>query len=100
MKTNRSPRLFRRALAPAAMILVGLPSITACGPLFPDAVQNGDQSSQDPAVTQGSPAELRQFYTQQLTWSSCERTMRCAKVKVPMDYANPQGKSIELALVK
>ncbi|AJT42593.1 alpha/beta hydrolase [Psychromicrobium lacuslunae] len=100
MKTKRQPRLVRRAVAPAALLVMSLVALTACVPLFPDSAPNAEQVSQDPAVVEGTPAELKEFYTQKVSWTSCERNMRCAKVKVPMDYAKPQGQSIELAVVK
>jgi len=57
-------------------------------------------ASADPSIAAAAPAELRSFYTQQLTWSRCEGDFQCAKVKVPVDYSKPDGGSIELAILK
>ena len=46
----------------------------------------------------GSEA-LSRFYTQRLDWTDCEGA-QCATLEVPIDYQNPQGDTIELALVK
>jgi pimeloyl-ACP methyl ester carboxylesterase len=35
-----------------------------------------------------------------LDWRTCGRTLECAKLEVPLDYANAAGKTIELALVR
>jgi pimeloyl-ACP methyl ester carboxylesterase len=46
---------------------------------------------------------LRVFYDQQVEWAGCpDRGPRvlCAQITVPLDYARPQGRTIELALVK
>jgi pimeloyl-ACP methyl ester carboxylesterase len=35
-----------------------------------------------------------------LAWTPCGGTFQCARLEVPLDYANPQARSIELALVR
>ena len=56
-----------------------------------------------PAVSvtpQGPPPgseALSRFYTQRLEWTDCEGA-QCATLEVPVDYQNPQGDTIELAL--
>lgn len=99
MKTARPPRLLSRATKSLTVVVIGLLSLTACVPLFPGTGTN-TQGSQDPTAIQDVPQNLLEFYTQQVTWTSCEQAMRCAKVKVPMDYSHPEGQSIELAVVK
>jgi len=42
---------------------------------------------------------LAPFYSQNLRWSSCSGG-QCAKLTVPVDYANPSGATIELAVLK
>jgi pimeloyl-ACP methyl ester carboxylesterase len=44
-------------------------------------------------------AALARFYGQQLDWSECGRN-NCATLTVPLDYSEPQGKTIELALLR
>ena len=45
---------------------------------------------------------LKAFYTQKLAWSECvdHADDQCATMKVPLDYADPSGESIELALLR
>lgn len=43
---------------------------------------------------------LEPFYSQSLAWESCEGSHQCAELTVPLDYAEPDGESIELALLK
>lgn len=99
MKNVRThyPRPGKPAFRPAAALLAGLLTLTACGPVFPGS---GAAASQDPTVAADAPENLKEFYTQSPSWTDCEKDMKCAKVKVPVDYANPQGESIELAVVK
>jgi pimeloyl-ACP methyl ester carboxylesterase len=80
-----------------AAIVAALLVVTGCSP-FTGA---GPQQSSDPAATQGAPAGLEKFYTQDVAWSSCEGgKFECATVKVPIDYANPAGDTAGLALIR
>jgi pimeloyl-ACP methyl ester carboxylesterase len=56
-------------------------------------------SSGPDATASASPA-LTRFYDQKLTWRSCRDGDRCATLKVPLDYADPGARSIDLALLK
>lgn len=46
-----------------------------------------------------TPAALAAFYDQELTWTDCGRN-ECSKLRVPLDYAEPTGTTIELAVLK
>ena len=53
----------------------------------------------------GVPEGLESFYNQDLTWTDCTddatgTAFQCATVTVPLDYDNPQGKTITVALKK
>ncbi|MEO7059209.1 MAG: alpha/beta hydrolase [Lapillicoccus sp.] len=59
-------------------------------------------SSSGPTTPQTPPAGttgLDRFYQQRLSWSSCTGG-ECSTLTVPIDYANPAGGSIQLALLK
>jgi pimeloyl-ACP methyl ester carboxylesterase len=46
-----------------------------------------------------APSALSTYYDQKLDWRPCDSN-QCARLKVPLDYANPDGKSIELAVLR
>lgn len=46
------------------------------------------------------PAEYQQFYSQEVSWSDCHEEMECATVSAPLNWAEPAGETIELALVR
>lgn len=48
-------------------------------------------------VTSGAPSDLTKFYTQDVSWSSCDDA-RCATVEVPVDYDDPSGETTELSV--
>ena len=54
----------------------------------------------DPSIVASAPAGLDSFYSQEVVWEPCENGFQCAKVTVPMDYANPGGDKIQLAALR
>ncbi|MFG2681969.1 alpha/beta hydrolase [Streptomyces sp. NPDC048392] len=48
---------------------------------------------------------LSRFYDQKVKWAACEGTempkdLQCGKVTVPLDYARPQGETLDVALAR
>lgn len=46
------------------------------------------------------PAEYQVYYSQTLEWTECHEDMQCATATAPLVWAEPAGKTIELALVR
>ncbi len=46
------------------------------------------------------PAGLDEYYSQELSWQSCSGTFECATISAPLNYDDPSGKKITLALLK
>ncbi|WP_216214457.1 alpha/beta hydrolase [Amycolatopsis aidingensis] len=103
-----------RYLLPASCLAaIGLliSSLTAC---------SGDQGEPQGTVTETNgpagpvPSGLERFYAQPLTWESCssyatsanaEQTfggtgLRCARLTVPLDYADPGGETVTIGLLR
>lgn len=59
-----------------------------------------DGASGDGGATSGSDADLASYYGQRIEWRPCEGGFECGKVTVPLDYDNPGGTDIELAVVR
>ncbi|MFC8303803.1 alpha/beta hydrolase [Specibacter sp. NPDC057265] len=57
-------------------------------------------TSADPQIVGDVPAELRDFYTQAVTWSSCNGGFQCAEVEVPLDYDAPKTDSIKISAIR
>ncbi|NIL82840.1 Carboxylesterase A [Rhodococcus fascians] len=94
---NRRAKLF--AAASASMLLLG-----ACS-----------QSPSEPDADSELSADLQQFYDQSVTFEPCEGYgttttdkqlfssdpgFECARVDVPLDYENPDGRTAQIALLK
>lgn len=85
----------RLPLTAAAAVLALL--LSSCSVLAPEKPV---QSSAGPEIVGDVPAELEQFYTQAVTWASCNGGFQCAEVEVPMDYAAPQKDAIKLSVIR
>lgn len=57
----------------------------------PSASQTGPLPATDPA--------LAEFYEQKLDWDDCD-DFECAQLRVPLDYAKPEGPEIKIAVLK
>lgn len=53
-----------------------------------------------PSTAQSAPTpDLTRYYEQSLTWEDCGAN-QCTRLTVPVDYANPEGPTIELAVLR
>src|SRR5689334_7882956 len=92
-------------------VLVGLLvfALAAAGVAGWKLFDNSDSdatSSPEPVITPtptasmpATPATLDKFYGQTLNWKRCGRD-QCAQLLVPLDYAKPDGPTLELAVLK
>ncbi|MGH8869203.1 MAG: alpha/beta hydrolase [Actinomycetes bacterium] len=65
----------------------------------------GDASPSVPADSGSAapttrPAGLKQYYAQTLDWRGCAGEFQCADLRVPVDYAEPDGDSITIAVTR
>ncbi|CAN5648889.1 alpha/beta hydrolase [soil metagenome] len=56
--------------------------------------------SSAPDASASAAPSLARFYDQKLTWKKCRDTDECSTLTVPLDYAEPDGRAIQLALIK
>jgi pimeloyl-ACP methyl ester carboxylesterase len=107
----RRARTVRR-LVVAAVVLVAAAGCADAAPA-PTAASSSAPASSSAAPAPGAvPAGLEQFYAQRPAWGSClpfattddqrqyyaQPGLQCAKLEVPVDYANPQGPTAQLAV--
>jgi hypothetical protein len=52
------------------------------------------------STTSAGSGALERFYTQTLAWSDCAGIFQCATLTVPLDYTNPAGRTIQLAVIR
>ena len=94
------------------VVLAVLLALAGCA----DAVPGVPTTSAPPAPSSSAPGTppggLERFYGQQLTWGSClpfattddqrqfygQPGFECSKLEVPVDYANPTGRTAQIAV--
>lgn len=100
---RQRPMLFATALLCAAVTMVGC-----------EYSANPPAASVAPTVTQAPDAKLQRFYDQDVKWQSCAKESlvvrmsaplanpkySCAVLNVPLDYDDPEEKSITLQLAR
>lgn len=69
-------------------------------PVDPPRVDPPDDSTPAPDATVGIEPDLADFYTQTLKWSSCGGEFQCTTLEVPLDYADPDGDTIDLSVLR
>ncbi|MGZ4595461.1 MAG: alpha/beta hydrolase [Actinomycetes bacterium] len=86
------------ALAVAALLIAGC--ATGGNPGAKPSHRSAAASSSAPAGTTTPPPEggLARFYDQKVSWRDCGDGFQCGEVVVPIDYAQPRGKTIRLSV--
>ncbi len=84
--------------AGALILALTLASCSLFGGDTPDAAHAPAKA--DPAIVASAPAGLDSFYAQEVVWEPCENGFQCAKITVPMDYAKPDGDTIQIAALR
>ena len=92
-RVGRHPR-HRTATAVVAAALAVVVLLAGC--VSPKNQASGQVVETPTAEATG---ELAQYYGQQLEWTTCEQG-ECATAQVPLDYADPSGPSIGIALAR
>ncbi|XAS69636.1 alpha/beta hydrolase [Micrococcaceae bacterium Sec5.7] len=86
--------------AGAMVLVMVLASCSFLGTSKDDSSKGNSTGQADPSIAAAAPEGLKDFYTQQVVWEPCEGEFQCAKVKVPLNYAKPDGDTIEIAALK
>ena len=101
-------------------VLVTTLAIGGCAAEAVGDRQSADAAGANPGVqseagpTGRVPPGLERFYGQRVTWGGCQKfattdraeesfadpELQCARVEVPLDYANPQGVTAQLGLLR
>ncbi|WP_072802352.1 alpha/beta hydrolase [Rhodococcoides yunnanense] len=100
-----------RSSRAGACVLGAVALVVFSGCAQPDTAEGTPEPSSEGQFQPGAgaiPAGLDEFYTQTLEWQSCESydtdgtglgsDVECAKVSVPLDYADPTGPTALVAI--
>jgi len=85
-------------------------AISLAGGLVACGTSNKAEQSTTPTRADATPVEatqmpetpkgLEDFYNQDVKWKECDKEYQCATVKAPLDYDNPDGAKVDIALKK
>jgi pimeloyl-ACP methyl ester carboxylesterase len=50
--------------------------------------------------TKAGPTTLAAFRNQHLTWHGCHNGLQCSRLLVPLDYTDPSGRRLRIALIR
>ncbi len=97
-RPHRASRL-RRSVA---LLLAGLLALCSCSLLGEDAPDPQLTAAPlgSPSASSAPPPGLARYYDQDVEWSECRESMECTELEVPLDYADPDGEAIELAVLR
>jgi pimeloyl-ACP methyl ester carboxylesterase len=98
----RFPSLRRAAAATAAAVSASL-LLSGCVfsmPVTGNGSVGSNVSTPDASIAAAAPAGLESFYSQKVSWTSCEQGFQCANINVPLDYAKPDAGSISIAAIR
>lgn len=108
-QSQRKLKSSRRVGASALVVALMCSTLAGCSLLESDR----DQTNTESQISVGGPKAIQaemppipdgldRFYTQNVNWESCKSQAQCAKIEVPLNYAQPseKGKTIEIALKK
>jgi pimeloyl-ACP methyl ester carboxylesterase len=93
-------RLRGGAVAVATALLVGGCSGSADGGRGADGSESATTTSTSPGMRAPATGPLASFYGQKLRWRDCRGGFECARLEVPLDYAEPAGRTIRIAVVR
>ncbi|WP_051706257.1 alpha/beta hydrolase [Nocardioides aequoreus] len=101
----------RVVVAVVLTVVVGLVLVAAGGLVTWRLVADDESGGSGPSARElppppaptgelpATPAELARYYDQELDWRDCGRN-ECAELAVPLDYAEPDGETIEVAVLR
>ncbi|TPW73479.1 alpha/beta hydrolase [Schumannella sp. 10F1B-5-1] len=93
-RPERAPR--RRVLAAVALAAAIGVGLSGCVQWFLPPQGSRTSTPSDEKVD----AQLEPYYQQTLTWKGCGDGMQCTTAKAPLDWSDPGGERIDLALIR
>lgn len=89
----RIDRLPGARYAAAALLVLGVTACTSASVVVP-------LPPPQPGATTAPTATLAHFYSQHAMWTACRNGFQCTSISVPLDYAQPSGSAISLAVIR
>lgn len=99
MDTSRLLRTTGTVIAAAGLLLSGCTSGGSGGPKA--AASSGGDSASPSAPAAATPAALRSYYEQKLSWRDCGVPgFDCTTMKAPLDYEHPESGHVDISVAR
>jgi pimeloyl-ACP methyl ester carboxylesterase len=89
-----------RTVAVIAAVSLALTGCSALASLTDGGNGNDGQTVPIAQLRVPMTSALRSYYEQKIDWQSCGKPYECAYIQAPLDWSDPGGRSIHLALIK
>ena len=105
----RSPSRRPRPSRVVALLVAPLLALSGCSLGGGDEEEELPEPSLSPSPIESTepdkePSEdeaaLDRFYDQRVRWRDCENGAECTRIRVPLDYAEPDGRAIRLSVLR
>lgn len=94
------PRQFVRAAVGAVLVAAAVAGCSnASDAIAPTAPTTASSSAAAASPSRSVDPALARFYEQKVNWKNCGRA-ECGTITVPLDYADPTGPTIDLAITR
>ncbi|MFT4234711.1 MAG: alpha/beta hydrolase, partial [Microbacterium sp.] len=96
-------RSHRYARPVAALAMLAAASVALSGCLYthiPTTSSSSSPGETKAPATDGVSDDLMEYYGQQITWDSCSTGFECTTVTAPLDWSDPGGDTIDLAVIR
>jgi len=90
----------RRPTRPAALVATGVAVAVLLAGCVDPVHQTTLPRRDATAPPSSAPGGAERFYGQQVAWEPCAEADECAQVEVPLDWADPAGESVEIAVAR
>jgi pimeloyl-ACP methyl ester carboxylesterase len=82
----------------APAVLLALAVLASCSSGGDGSAPHASSSSRPVDSTSAPTPDLARFYEQKVDWTDCKGGFECARVVVPVDYADPDGPTLRVAV--
>ncbi len=86
-----------RGTGPAVALMAGAALLAGCSS---DAPTPAPVEAASSPTTSTASGDLARYYEQDVAWEDCRSKASCGEVEVPLDYDEPDGDTIEIAVIR
>ena len=104
--SSRSAAIHRPRSFAAIVLSFAVATASACsssgsaGDSSPTPTPSDTSVTATPSSSEAPTRSLDRFYDQKLDWEDCDGGFQCSELTVPIDYARPNGPTMDVAVIR